>query len=61
MLLAGGRFDGIAPTANMSAMATQIPDAELRLFDGGHLFLVQDKTSYPYIIQWLSDTENTSA
>jgi 3-oxoadipate enol-lactonase len=54
VLLAGGRHDGIAPVANMAALARQIPDAELRFFEGGHLFLIQDEDAYPYIIQWLS-------
>lgn len=54
VLLAGGRYDGIAPVANMAAMADRIPGAALSLFEGGHLFLVQDKSAYPHIIQWLS-------
>ncbi len=53
VLLAGGRYDGIAPVANMEAMQTRIPDAELEFFSGGHLFLVQDRSAYPHIIQWL--------
>ena len=56
VLLAGGRYDGIAPVANMEALAAGIPDAELRLYAGGHLFLVQDKQAYSEIIQWLSET-----
>lgn len=56
VLLAGGRHDGIAPVANMKAMAERIPGARLQLFDGGHLFLVQDKEAYPFIIQWLEDS-----
>ena len=54
VLLAAGRYDGIAPAANMQALARRIPEAELRFFEGGHLFLIQDKDAYPYIIQWLS-------
>mgnify|MGYP001549646769 FL=1 len=53
VLLAGGRYDGIAPPANMQAIARRIPKAELQLFDGGHLFLIQDKQAYLFIIQWL--------
>jgi 3-oxoadipate enol-lactonase len=53
VLLAGGRYDGIAPPANMEALADRIPDSRLEFFAGGHLFLVQDKSAYPYIIQWL--------
>ena len=53
VLLVGGRYDGIAPVANMEALAGWIAGAELALFEGGHLFLVQDKAAYPYVIQWL--------
>ena len=54
VLLAGGRYDGIAPVANMEALHEQIPDSQLQLYSGGHLFLAQDKTAYPDVIQWLS-------
>lgn len=53
VLLAGGRYDGIAPVANMEALNARIPGSELMFFEGGHLFLVQDKSAYPDIIQWL--------
>ncbi len=53
VLLAGGEYDGIAAPANMAAMHTRIAGSELTMFAGGHLFLVQDKSAYPYIIQWL--------
>jgi 3-oxoadipate enol-lactonase len=53
VLLVGGRYDGIAPMANMDALARQIADSQLQFFTGGHLFLIQDKSAYPYIIQWV--------
>jgi 3-oxoadipate enol-lactonase len=52
-LVASGRSDGIAPAANGAAIASQIPHAELRLFDGGHLFFLQDPTALPEIIAFL--------
>lgn len=55
VLLAGGEYDGIAPVANMTAIAQQVEQAQLRFFAGGHLFLIQDKTAYPFIIDWLGD------
>jgi 3-oxoadipate enol-lactonase len=58
VLLAAGRHDGIAPLANMEALARQIPRAELQLFEGGHLFMVQDKRAYPAIIEWLGGRGN---
>jgi len=53
-LVAAGRFDGIAPPANGSAIAAQLPDATLRLFEGGHLFFVQDPAAFPEILAFLS-------
>ena len=55
VLLAGGEFDGIAPKQNMIALAERIPGARLEFFAGGHLFLIQDKSAYPTIIQWLKE------
>ncbi|MDG2277663.1 MAG: alpha/beta fold hydrolase [Pseudomonadales bacterium] len=52
-LLAGGEFDGVAPPENMRAIGSQIAASEVRFFNGGHMFLAQDKTAYKYIIQWL--------
>lgn len=51
--LCGGRHDGIAPPANQQAMARQLPNAELELFAGGHLFLMQDRTAFPKIAEFL--------
>jgi pimeloyl-ACP methyl ester carboxylesterase len=42
-LVMAGRFDGIAPAANSEAIAQRIPNARLRLYDGGHLFVLQDR------------------
>jgi len=53
-LVAGGRYDGVAPPANSQAIADRIPGAELRLYEGGHLFFVQDRAAYPDIIEFLS-------
>ena len=53
VLLCAGRYDGIAPVGNMEAMAARIRSAELRIYEGGHLFLVQDRSAYPQIVDWL--------
>lgn len=53
-LVAGGRYDGIAPPANSVALASEIPNAELRVYDGGHLFLLQDRAAWPDILEFLS-------
>ena len=43
----------IAPVANMQAIHRQIPHSEIEFFDGGHMFLAQDKSAYPFIAKWL--------
>lgn len=53
-LVASGRYDGIAPPANGEAIAGAIPGAELRLYDGGHLFFVQDRRALPDVIEHMA-------
>jgi 3-oxoadipate enol-lactonase len=55
-LVCAGRRDAIAPLANSEAIAAQIPGAELAVFDGGHLFLMQDRTAWPRITAFLRAT-----
>jgi 3-oxoadipate enol-lactonase len=46
--LAGyGTYDGIAPVDNSAAIASRIRGAELRGYEGGHLFLFQDPAALP--------------
>ena len=52
-LVAAGRFDGIAALANSELLANQIPNAELQVFEGGHLFLFQDRRAFPAISEFL--------
>jgi len=53
-LVAAGRYDGIAPVANSEAIAARIPNAELRLYEGGHAFFAQDPKAFPEIIDFLA-------
>ena len=53
VLCTGGRYDGVAPESNMRAIHGEISNSEIEFFTGGHMFLIQDKAAYPYIIQWL--------
>jgi 3-oxoadipate enol-lactonase len=53
VLIAAGRYDGIAPPANQEAMAAQLPDARIEWFQGGHAFFVEDRTAYPAMVQFL--------
>jgi pimeloyl-ACP methyl ester carboxylesterase len=46
-LVGYGNYDGIAPVQNSTAIASRIRGAELRGYEGGHLFLVQDPAALP--------------
>lgn len=52
-LVAAGRYDGIAPLTNSEFIASHVPGAELRVYDGGHAFFVQDPTALPEVIEFL--------
>jgi 3-oxoadipate enol-lactonase len=54
VLVAAGRYDGIAPPANQEALVSRIPGAALEWFEGGHLFLTQDRAAWPRIVDFLS-------
>jgi 3-oxoadipate enol-lactonase len=53
-LVASGRYDGIAPVSNGEAIATRVPGAELRVYDGGHAFFAQDPAALPEILDFLA-------
>jgi 3-oxoadipate enol-lactonase len=53
-LVASGRYDGIAPAANGKAIARQIPNATMRVFEGGHIFFLQDPQAFPEILEFLT-------
>ncbi len=53
-LVACGRYDGIAPLANGEAIAAAIPNADLRIYDGGHAFFAQDPSALPGVTEFLS-------
>ena len=55
-LVAGGRYDGIAPPANSEAIASRVAGAELRFYEGGHLFVLQDPAAMPDILGFLAGT-----
>lgn len=50
----GGRYDAQAPPANLERLAGRLPDARLQLFDGGHLFLLQDATAWHAVADFLA-------
>jgi pimeloyl-ACP methyl ester carboxylesterase len=53
-LVAAGRYDGIAPLPNSEAIASRVPSAELRVYEGGHAFFAQDAKALPEIFEFLA-------
>ena len=53
-LIACGSFDGLAPPPNSEAIASRIAGADLRRYEGGHLFVYQDQRAMPEIVEFLS-------
>jgi 3-oxoadipate enol-lactonase len=51
--ICGGRYDGIAMPSNLEAIQRQIPGARLELFEGGHLFFIQDPRAFERIVAFL--------
>jgi 3-oxoadipate enol-lactonase len=55
VLVMGGNYDGIAPPPVVTALAGRIPGAGLRFFEGGHLFMLEDKSAFSAIADFLAD------
>ncbi len=53
VLVAAGRYDGIAPLECQKALQEAIPGARLRVFEGGHQFFLQDPTAFERIRDFL--------
>jgi 3-oxoadipate enol-lactonase len=53
-LIAAGRYDGIALPATQEKLAGRIAGAKLQWFEGGHLFIVQDRTAAPAMAAFLT-------
>ena len=53
VFICGGKYDAISPPENLRALQDQIPNSKLKLFEGGHGFLLQDQRAYPSIINFL--------
>ncbi len=52
-LIAAGRYDGVALPETQEKMAARIPNATLRFFEGGHLFMLQDRAAVPAMVEFL--------
>jgi 3-oxoadipate enol-lactonase len=56
VMIAAGRYDGIALPATQEKMAGRIPGAKLQFFEGGHLFMIQDRTAVPAMAAFLTES-----
>lgn len=52
-LVCAGEFDDLAPLVNSTTLVDAIPHAELQVFDGGHLFMLQDRSAFPAMVTFL--------
>ena len=53
VLIAAGRYDGVALPKTQENLAGRIPGAQLQFFDGGHMFMIQDRAAMPAMIAFL--------
>lgn len=53
-LIAAGRYDGVALPETQEKMAARISGATLKFFDGGHLFMIQDRSAVPAMVEFLN-------
>ena len=58
-LVGYGNYDAIAPGQNSAAIASRIRGAQLRGYDGGHLFLFQDPAALPEFGEFLQAPSST--
>lgn len=58
-LVMSGRYDGIAPPENGTAITSQVSGAEQRIYDGGHQFFIQDQRALPEMSNFLSGPPTT--
>jgi 3-oxoadipate enol-lactonase len=54
VMIAAGLHDGIALPETQKRMAARIPGAELRFFEGGHMFMIQDRAAFPAMTAFLA-------
>ena len=53
VLIAAGKYDGIALPAAQEKMAARIPGARLEFHEGGHMFMLQDRAAIPAMTAFL--------
>ncbi len=52
-LIVGGYYDRVAPERNLQKLHDLIPNSDIEIFNGGHLFMLQDTTAWPRIASFL--------
>ena len=58
VFIRGGKYDGLAPRDNLEALERQIPNARLEFFEGGHLFLREDRKAVEWAIAFLQGEQD---
>ena len=58
-LIAGGKYDGIAPPENLHCLSKKIPHSTLHFFEGGHSFLIEDSSAWETISAFLHEDHGT--
>ena len=53
VLVSAGRFDGIAPVANSESIVSRLGDASLAVYEGGHMFSLQDRRAMRDAVEFL--------
>ncbi len=53
VMIAAGKYDGVALPQSQHNLAGRIAGSELRFFEGGHMFMIQDRTATPAMIEFL--------
>ncbi len=54
VLIAAGKYDGIAKPETQLGLAMKIRGSTLRFFEGGHMFMIQDRAAFPAMIEFLN-------
>ena len=52
-LIVGGYHDLVAPEQNLQKLHHLIPNSDISIFDGGHLFMLQDPTAWQRVASFL--------
>jgi 3-oxoadipate enol-lactonase len=60
-MIAAGRFDGIAPPQSQLNLALALRGSVLRFFEGGHMFMLQDRSSVPAMIAFLLEGADSAS